>query len=464
MKIPLQLNRLRCGLQSASRTGNHDFCPGLNQYVYWLKQPIGWFTSAGLVALLLGLFGESAAFGVAGAIFGLVLLGIAWPAWAVRCVSAKLHWRKSRCEEGESLETILDVVNRYPWSVWGLIVESDEAIVNGGAEQKESVSLASVPAISKSRFVWQATPQKRGEYPQRTASLTSGFPFGLWMARRPLLVEQSILVWPKTVDLGDLPALNGRERSVVGAWIDRAGSEGDVIGVRPYREGDSLRHVHWAQSARHDSLVVCERQSVARRSLRLELFPVVDESLSTRKEEVQEWLVRVGGSVARTFLSHHWSVQLKVEEAGINAEPGPQAVNHMLDGLARLQWSSVSNEPGAMASQTGILPSVSYGQSRSGRIGATNDSLSKGDVFSLGIADVANYKRFSDSREYKSFRWIIIDQPSELMSSLSSAANLWFSVNLEQSVWPQLLRHWSGVCRNASTYSSKASNVCVCDS
>ncbi len=100
MKSSLRLNRIQRGLQFLARFGNQDFCPSLNRYVNWLKQPIGWFTSAGFVAFILGLFGEAEAFAVAGAIFGLVVLGIAWPAIAVRCVSAKLHWRKLRCEEG----------------------------------------------------------------------------------------------------------------------------------------------------------------------------------------------------------------------------------------------------------------------------------------------------------------------------------------------------------------------------
>ena len=36
--------------------------------------------------------------------------------------------------------------------------------------------------------------------------------------------------------------------------FDRPGNEGDVIGVRPYRHGDRLRSIHWAQTARRDAL------------------------------------------------------------------------------------------------------------------------------------------------------------------------------------------------------------------
>ncbi len=55
------IERIQRGLQFLARFGNQDFCPSLNRYVNWLKQPIGWFTSAGFVAFILGLFGEAEA-------------------------------------------------------------------------------------------------------------------------------------------------------------------------------------------------------------------------------------------------------------------------------------------------------------------------------------------------------------------------------------------------------------------
>ncbi len=445
MQLSDRENRWLYGWKNLRRIGNHDFCPGLNRYAYWLKQPIGWFVSAAVVAMLLGLFGEAEAFAVAAVLIGLILLGMIWPWVAVQCVSAKLNWRRRRCEEGENLETTLDIVNRWPWSVWGLVVESDDAVVNGGEGQKESVSLASVPALSKSRFVWQATPQKRGEYPQRSSYLASGFPFGLWMARRPLVVEQSILVWPKTLDLGDLPSLGGSERSVVGTYIDRAGMDGDVIGVRPYRDGDSLRHVHWAQSARHDSLVVCERQSIARRNLHLEILPIAVESIGPSFDELREWFLRIGGSVARTFLSHHWSVQLKAERLNIQAEPGTQGLHRMLDELARMKWSS---EVGGLAASATL-------DHRPGK--AVN-----GNALRVAIADAATYRRYSLIDHFRLFRWIVVDRMHESSQELSSAKNVWFAIDVEQPIWSQLRSHWTGLCRKSLSPTTRTIH-CLCD-
>ena len=36
--------------------GNYDYCPWANKYVYWLKQPIGWFVLAAIASAVIGLF------------------------------------------------------------------------------------------------------------------------------------------------------------------------------------------------------------------------------------------------------------------------------------------------------------------------------------------------------------------------------------------------------------------------
>ena len=46
---------MRQSLRRFNGTLNHDFCPWANRYVYWLKQPIGWFILAAAAALAIGL-------------------------------------------------------------------------------------------------------------------------------------------------------------------------------------------------------------------------------------------------------------------------------------------------------------------------------------------------------------------------------------------------------------------------
>jgi uncharacterized protein (DUF58 family) len=40
---------------------------------------------------------------------------------------------------------------------------------------------------------------------------------------------------------------------------NRSSSDGEYAGLRPYRRGDSIRSIHWQQSARHERLIVRER-------------------------------------------------------------------------------------------------------------------------------------------------------------------------------------------------------------
>lgn len=72
-------------------------------------------------------------------------------------------------------------------------------------------------------------------------------PFGLWQVRRLTRGALEVVVLPSVVPLAGLPlGLGGR--AVAGA---RAGGGGDPdVRLRPYREGDDLRTVHWRASAR----------------------------------------------------------------------------------------------------------------------------------------------------------------------------------------------------------------------
>ena len=87
------------------------------------------------------------------------------------------------------------------------------------------------------------------------------------MVARDIAVENAILVWPRTASLTSIPPIRGRTHAVAGTLTRQIGDEGDVLGLRPYRTGDSLRHIHWRRrqnmtglwfvSARPPAAVAC---------------------------------------------------------------------------------------------------------------------------------------------------------------------------------------------------------------
>jgi uncharacterized protein (DUF58 family) len=406
---------------------NHDFCPWANRYVYWLKKPIGWLFSAAAISALLGIYVSPQAMAISGSVLALIALGTLWPAIAMKGIRGQLTWQRQRSVEGELIETILEVTNRWPWPVWGLSIESDSEVVNNGARNSHSVSLACLRPLSTTQFRWDARPTERGLYPEKASFLTTAFPFGIWTARAALTIPRSLLVWPESIDLHDMPNLSGAHRSVVGAWIDKAGHEGDVIGVRPFRDGDSLRNVHWAQSAKSESLIVCERQSVSRRSVVLK----IDASPLT-EANVKEWVVRVGGSIARTFLTHNWSVRIEIDGAVLQSEPGEKGLRDLMDLLATFDRET----PSLVQKE---LPKKDL----------RNKKLTSKDTLQLVVTTSDRVLQVSNSSE--NINWVLVDAQRQDYSTALSEFKPWMHVDVSQPVWPQVQSQWDRVCHaNAS--------------
>ncbi len=66
-------------LHSLSNLANRDFCPWANKYVYWLKEPVGWFVVATLVSVLVGAFLSPLGWTVAVGLITILVLGLGFP-------------------------------------------------------------------------------------------------------------------------------------------------------------------------------------------------------------------------------------------------------------------------------------------------------------------------------------------------------------------------------------------------
>jgi len=239
---------------------NHDFCPWANRYVYWLKKPIGWVILAFLSSILLGLYVSPQAFLASAGIASVAIIGSLWPWISMLGIRGQLSWNATRCQELESIQTTLVIANRWPWPAYGLSLDLDPGLACEGFD-KQRISLQKIPGFAKSTFTWSTVPQRRGQYPRQEVHLQTAFPFGIWNSSQPIAVPEPLIVWPRSTRLIDSPTQIASQQFGTGSLSDRVGDEGDWTGVRPYRPGDSLRQVHWAQTARRDALVVFERQA-----------------------------------------------------------------------------------------------------------------------------------------------------------------------------------------------------------
>lgn len=302
----------------------YDVFPAFSEKVRkTVYTPLGVMSLMALASLLCGLFVHTQGYVMAGGVLAVIVLGLVWP-WAnLRGIRAAVRFDSPRVGEGEPIATRLTIVNRWPWHVWGL------AIKGGFDDDSPRTSIACAPRLSEADFSWTFRPTRRGLYPRRDAAITTGFPFGLWDNRRALDVVKPLVVWPRIFPAGPVPPTVG-ENSVDGnVSRHQVGASGDVVGVRPYRRGDSPRRIHWPQSARHDRLIVCELQSTCRPVIQF----VLDVSIAP---EVREWAIRIVASLAKGWLDDGAQVGLVAASVSLPAASGTAQTIAILDSLATL--------------------------------------------------------------------------------------------------------------------------------
>jgi uncharacterized protein (DUF58 family) len=234
---------------------------------------------------------------------------IAYLALALQLVNAIIAWRMARklvatrtppppLFAGETATVVGKVRNRSRTRAIAVVREA-------GVMLPRSWFLPALAAGESAEFTGLIDYRSRGRHKLPAVEAVSGYPFGLIQFRRPLDPGGEVVV---------LPALGGVDLPELRRWLLRstaatdasrrvlrraAPADGDVRGIRPYRQGDSPRDVHWKTSARRDQLLVREYD----RTPPMDLFVVVDpwvpsvptDRLSAGK---LEWALSVAVSVA----------------------------------------------------------------------------------------------------------------------------------------------------------------------
>ena len=339
------LNRMQKRLQSIFSFLNHDFCPNANRYVYWLKQPIGWFVLAIACSILVALYANPMAWRIAAGLISVVVVGLLFPLIAIRSVVVELKPHQFECSELDQTELVLSVKNRLPIPIWGLFVEGYLSrplppVAFGSTDTSrmeqtiEDSGLACVPAFSRADYFLPIAPPFRGRYPSGSVSISCAFPFGIWKARRCIEKVEPLIVRPKTYDIDSDIEWDGKRFSGIGVGR-RAGGSSEYLGVRAFRRGDSLKSVHWAQTARTGEIIVCERSQPTEQTVALKLSLVRSIGNAYEARQNLAWRVRIVASLAKMLSGKHTTFQLSID----NAESGIESVSN-----ATLQRSQTLRE------------------------------------------------------------------------------------------------------------------------
>ena len=319
-----------------------EHCTRFERHLNWLRSRVAILAQAMIASTLCGLFLHPQGFVLAFVLGAVLAVGVVWPWLSLRGVTGSLTFEKMRTREGEPVEAALSIRNRLPWGLWGLAV--DAGFQHGPTRRsldRPDASLSFASGWKTTEATWHCVPECRGEYPAYPPLIVSGFPFGLSAARRELAVGRTLLVWPRTFPVGPIPE-TAEGRSAEGlAPRDKPGTWGDLLGVRPYRRGDSLRRIHWPQTARHGQLVVCEVQASALPRIQVVLDTHLGSHAGAGPDSSREWAIRVAASFAESWIKQGAELEMVITGGSVTAGAGSarQRSAVVLDALARLASS-----------------------------------------------------------------------------------------------------------------------------
>ena len=169
---------------------------------------------------------------------------------------------------------------------------------------------------------------RRGVHAFRPVEVTSRGLVGLVLARRQFEIGHRIVVWPQVRPVAKLalahlaPAFEGRAADI------RTRQPDDLYGVRDYRPGDSLAHIHWRSSARRGGLVVREFERTAGATVAI----IVD--LDQRQEPGRlDEAARAAASLLRAALEHQADAVMAGWDQTLAQRQGWEAAMDWLAGV-----------------------------------------------------------------------------------------------------------------------------------
>lgn len=268
-----------------------------------------------------------------------VIMAIILPRFALNGVEA-VRTLPSAAFEGEQIEIRVAMANTGRAARF--MLEAVDSIPAAPPPEREPLVFAGRIGGRKQRdFTYTVTCHKRGCYTVGPLRLRSAYPLGIaWSERESDPHLPDLLVYPAIFRISSFPLL--ATGSLISSGMEslaRAGGSDDFFGTREYRQGDSLRHIHWPSTARHDRLIVKEFEIRASTEATLLLDLHHEADAGEERESILEYGVRIAASIAGYALERGHTVQLAGFARQTHLVPPGRGHHHLaqiLDTLARV--------------------------------------------------------------------------------------------------------------------------------
>lgn len=235
-------------------------------------------------------------------------------------------------------------------------VQLSEALSDalGGATSSPEFTLHRPAARSEVVLEYPIRPILRGRHHVGPLSARSSDPLGLVESYREVAGPDAVLVLPRIVPLHGVPPAVGSGDGASGTTASRQGTGTSDVLIRPYRQGDDLRRVHWRSTARHDELMVRMEERPWRGSVTVLLDRRDSAHRGHGPGSSLEYAVSLAASVCVHLVHRGEAVRMVTEDGadvvtGAVEAPGTgghTSLDSVLDALAALRPSARSTLTG----------------------------------------------------------------------------------------------------------------------
>ncbi len=269
---------------------------------------------------------------------GVVLAGYVLNRRALRGIAAERrlhHEDDSDLHEGDEIRITLEIHNGHTLPAAHL--EITEACPLADPQSEAAESRMFVPLLpERVSFSYETTVYRRGLHRFPPLKLASRAPFGFFRREHDYPLESPTLIYSELRKLTHFALLDRQPAAEL--TVPRAGLGSEVIGVRPYRPGDSPRHIHWRSVARRGELVSKEFAEESQPGVTLvldryqPLRPIVE-----MKHTPFEMAVKCATSMAEYALRQGYPLYLTADSAEMALPQGAMAWDGLMQYLARVQ-------------------------------------------------------------------------------------------------------------------------------